>query len=69
MADIPTMVTSETNTEYQFGVEHEPEVNNYSHSGVHTYDEGAKMKEKPPKSVRKKFRDMLRRKIQLPELE
>jgi hypothetical protein len=63
--DIPPELSSESGDGYQFGVEHEPLPENYSHSGVHTYREGMKQEKKPPKLVRKKFRDLLRRKIEI----
>ena len=44
---------------FEFGVEHVPLPDNYAHSEVHSYLAGAKAK--PPRIVRKRFRDLLRR--------
>jgi hypothetical protein len=48
---------------YSMNIEHEPEPDNYSHSGIHTFRDGLKMGSKPSKVIRKKLRDLLRRKI------
>jgi hypothetical protein len=54
---------------FEFGVEHMPEPGNYSHSEVHTYKGGLRLDDKPPRQVRKKFRDALRKGIVILDLE
>jgi len=67
VGDIPPSVSSDSGESYQFGVEHEPTSDNYAHSEVHSYREGIKLRHKPPRQVRKKFRDLLRRRIEILE--
>lgn len=69
VGDIPSSVSGEGGESYQFGVEHEPLPGNYAHSEVNSYREGAKLRHKPPRQVRKKFRDLLRRRIQILEID
>jgi len=69
VSDLPDDVASNEGYRYRMGVEHEPVAENYSHSGVHTFQEGIKLTEKPPKHVRKKLRDLLRRGIKILILE
>jgi hypothetical protein len=68
---IPQVLVSEDGREYQFGVEHEPIPSNYSHSEVNTYAEGRKLQkpQQPPRLLKKKFRDLLRKSIQILEDE
>jgi hypothetical protein len=64
--DIPLAITSDDGRRYDFGVEHRPQTDNYAHSEVHTYHGGERMadiEKDPPRQVRKKFRDLLRRGI------
>jgi hypothetical protein len=68
VGDIPPSVSSDTGESYQFGVEHEPLADNFAHSEVNSYLAGAKLRHKPPRPVRKKFRDLLRRKIEILEV-
>jgi hypothetical protein len=69
--DIPAAITSDDGRLYDFGVEHRPDTDNYAHSEVHTYHRGERLDDvgrEPPRQVRKKFRDLLRQKIELLEL-
>lgn len=68
---IPPVVVSDDGKEYYFGVEHVPEPFNYSHSEVNTYVRGEKMDtpQQPPRHVRKKFRNILRQRIEILEAE
>ena len=61
--DIPPPIQGESGDLFEFGVEHRPEPGNYSHSEIHTYRDGLRLEDKPPRQVRKKFRDALRKKI------
>ncbi len=67
VGEIPSVVVSDDGKEYHFGVEHVPETFNYSHSEVNTYVEGVKMNtpQQPPRHVRKKFRNILRQRIEI----
>jgi hypothetical protein len=67
--DLPSNVAGEDSSLYRMGVEHEPEEDNYAHSGVHTFREGIKLINKPSKLIRKKLRDLLRRKITILNLD
>ena len=69
--DIPAAITSDDGRRYDFGVEHRPVADNYAHSEVHTYHGGEKLDDvgrEPPRQVRKKFRDLLRQKVEILEL-
>ena len=61
VVDIPERLQDPNGTTYWFGVEHRPEPDNYSHSEVHSYLEGESRE--PSKTVRKQFRELLRRRI------
>lgn len=68
VGDIPPSVQSDQGERYDFGVEHRPEPGHYSHSEVHSYRSGirlADIEKEPPRHVRKKFRDLLRRKFKI----
>jgi hypothetical protein len=65
VGDIPPSISGDAGESYQFGVEHEPLPDNYAHSEVNSYREGAKLRHKPPRQVRKLFRDLLRRRIEI----
>src|SRR3954454_1871037 len=68
---IPAEITSDDGRRYEFGVEHRPEPENYSHSEVHTYYDGNRLddlQKEPPRQVRKKFRDLLRQGIVILDL-
>ena len=54
---------------YGMRVEHEPEADNYAHSGVHTFRGGEKMIKKPPLATRKKLRELLRRGVEILSLD
>ena len=69
VGDLPSNVEAEDSRQYAMSVEHEPEPDNYAHSGVHTLCEGVRMTSKPSKIIRKKLRDLLRRKIKVLDLE
>lgn len=69
VGDIPPDVSSDSGESYQFGVEHEPLPDNYAHSEVNSYREGRKLQYKPPRQVRKKFRDLLRRRIEILQVD
>lgn len=71
VADIPSAIVSDDGRRYGFGVEHRPVLDNYAHSEVHTYYGGERMDDvgkEPPRQVRKKFRDLLRQRIEILEL-
>ncbi len=59
VGDIPQKLDAEPGQVFEFGVEHVPLPDNYAHSEVHSYLAGTKAK--PPRIVRKRFRDLLRR--------
>jgi len=59
VGDIPERLDADPGQIYRFGVEHVPLPDNYAHSEVHSFRDGAKAE--PPRIVRKKFRDLLRR--------
>jgi hypothetical protein len=61
VVDIPERLVVDSSRGYEFGVEHVPETGNYAHSEVRSYSDGVMAE--PPKSVRKRFRDLLRRRI------
>jgi hypothetical protein len=65
VGDIPVELKSDGGEVFNFGVEHTPEQDNYAHSDVNAYQEGMKLEstKKPPRHVRKKFRDLLRQRI------
>lgn len=58
VGDIPPELEGEPGQAFRFGVEHAPLPDNYAHSEVHSYQNGAKAK--PSRIVRKRFRDLLR---------
>jgi hypothetical protein len=61
VGDIPEALEDPGGQVYRFGVEHRPEPENYAHSEVHSYRDG--MTQEPSKTVRKRFRELLRRRI------
>ncbi|HEX6864517.1 MAG TPA: hypothetical protein VF414_16935 [Thermoanaerobaculia bacterium] len=70
--DIPASLASDDGRLYEFGVEYRPLEENRAHSEVHSYQEGVRLDDvgrEPPKHVRKKLRDLLRRKMEILELE
>jgi hypothetical protein len=72
VSDIPPSLTSEDGRVYEFGVEHRPIPTNYSHSEVHTYHNGDRLddlKKDPPKQIRKKFREILRQRLEILNIE
>jgi hypothetical protein len=58
VGDIPERLDSEGQI-FRFGVEHAPLPDNYAHSEVYSHLDGVPAK--PPRIVRKRFRDLLRR--------
>jgi hypothetical protein len=52
-------------------VEHLPVAGNYAHSEVYSSENDARLEgaRKPPSHIRKKFRDLLRQKIEILKLE
>lgn len=65
-------VQSDQGDLYEFGVEHRPEVGHYAHSEVHAYNGGKRLDDldkEPPRHVRKKFRDLLRQKMEILSLD
>jgi len=72
VGDIPVELLDVNGNRYRFGVEHKPEPENYSHSEVYSDREGIRIEDgqqRPPKHIRKKFRELLRRKIKILEQE
>lgn len=70
--DIPPALTSEDGRRFDFGVEYRPLFDNRAHSEVHSYVAGVRLKDeqrKPPRLIRKKFRDLLRQKIEILDLK
>jgi hypothetical protein len=59
VGDIPESLDTESGQVYWFGVEHVPLIDNYAHSEVHSFHD--EVKAEPPRVLRKKFRDLLRR--------
>jgi hypothetical protein len=70
VGDIPSSIKGDGGELFEFGVEHRPEPGNYAHSEVHSFAGGVRLEDpsKPPRHVRKKFRDLLRQRIQILEL-
>lgn len=71
VGEIPAALTSDDGRRFELGVEHLPVAGNYAHSEVHSYENDARMEgnRKPPSHIRKKFRDLLRQKIEILKLE
>lgn len=61
VGDIPEALEDLGGQVYRFGVEHRPEPENYAHSEVRSYRDGKT--QEPSKTVRKRFRELLRRRI------
>jgi len=59
VGDIPEKLDAEPGQVFRFGVEHVPLAGNYAHSEAHSFLEGVKAE--PPRIVRKRFRELLRR--------
>lgn len=69
VGDLPGGVLGDDGSTFRMGVEHEPLKENYSHSGVHTFNGDSKLIGKPSRQARKKLRDLLRRGVKILELE
>ena len=71
VGEIPAFLTSDDGRRFEFGVEHKPVAGNYAHSEVQSYENDARLEgnRKPPSHIRKKFRDLLRQRIEILSLE
>lgn len=68
VGDIPNSLQSDQGDRYEFGVEHRPEERHFSHAEVHSYKGRSRLDDigkEPPRHVRKKFRDLLRQKMEI----